>query len=241
MKKLLSLLLVLMMVLSGAAFADAADYVGYWVMTGIEMDGVTVDPTSLGMSSYLELYEDGTCLMVMLTEGQYGTWVTTETGIETTDADGIVDAFTLVDGALVIEEAGNKLIFTAEQYTMPLTGLSMEAFNGEWEFAYLEYSGGIYYAEEVGMSMHLSLKDGQGVHTAIYTDETGEVNESFNGVCTTEEVAGFGTALYFIYTDETGAATDMGLALLLFDNGELVWYAADESGMVLYYCFVKAE
>lgn len=241
MKKLLSLLLVLMMVLSGAAFAEATDYVGYWLMTAVDMDGTTVDPTSLGLNAYLELYEDGTCLMVMLSEAQYGTWVATETGIETTDADGIVDAFTLEDGALVIEEEGSKLYFTAEQYTMPLTGLSMEAFDGEWVFSYLEFTGGIYSAEEVGMSMTLSLKDGQGVHTAIYTDETGEVNETFNGVCMTEEIEGFGTALYFIYTDENGAATDMGLALLLFDNGELVWYAQDESGMVLYYCFVKAE
>lgn len=241
MKKLLSLLLALMMLCGCAAFAETADYVGYWVMTGVEMSGVQVDPAMLGLSAYMELYDDGTCLMVMMDEGQYGTWVATGNGIETTDADGVVDPFTLVDGALVIEEEGSKLIFTQEAYTMPLTGLTAADFEGEWTFSYLEINGAVYAAEEVGMAMNLSIKDGKGVHTASYTDETGEVTETYNGVCETEELPDFGTAMYFLYTDEAGNPTDMGLALLMFDNGELVWYAGDESGTVIYYCFVKAE
>lgn len=241
MKKLLSLLLALMLLLSCAAFAEAADYVGYWVMTGIEYAGVPMDPAQLGLNAYMELYDDGTCLMVMMDDGQYGTWTVTESGIETTDAEGVVDPFTLVDGALVCEQEGNKLIFTQEAYTMPLSGLTAADFEGEWVFTYVELGNEAYYADEVGMTMTLSIKDGKGVHASTYTAETGEVTESFNGVCETEEIPDFGTAMYFLYTDEAGNPTDSGLMLLMFDNGELVWYAEDETGMAICYCFVKAE
>ena len=39
-------------------------------------------------------------------------------------------------------------------------------------------------------------------------------------------------------TDEAGNPTDNGLALLRFNNGELVWYVEDEEGNVIFYCFL---
>ena len=235
MKKLFALLMTLMM-LCCAAFAETAvDYTGYWVLTSMDYAGVVIDPAQLGLTAYMELYGDGTCLMVMADEAQAGTWVATENGIDTTDAEGVVDPFTYVDGTLVLEQDGTKLIFTPEVYTVPLTGLTVADFNGDWSFAYLEYLGAAYAAEEVGMTLDVHLEDGAG--HIVMTYEGGA--EAYDLTCMVEEAPDFGTVLYAIYLDETGAETDAGMVLFLFDNDELVWYSIDESDNELYYCFQR--
>ena len=240
MKRFLSLLLVLMMLLGGAAFAEAVDYVGYWVATSAEVAGKTIEPAKLGLNAYMELYEDGTCLIVMMGNNEDGTWAATETGIDV-ESDGTVVSFVLVDGALVLDMEGDKLIYTRDVYTLPLSGLTAADFEGEWTFTYVELGNEVYYADEIGTTMTLSIKEDKGVHVITRTDETGEVTDCFEGVCELEEIPDLGTVMYFLYTDEAGNLTGSGLGLLMFDNGELVWYAEDETGLSVSYCFVPAE
>ncbi len=238
MKKLMALLVVLAM-MCGAAFAEAVDYVGYWVMSGVEVAGIRVDPTMLGLNAYMELYEDGSCMLVAMDEVLEGTWAVTETGITTTDANGETDTYTYVEGELVVEEEGNKLIFTPGDYVLPLSGLTMADFDGEWVFTYAEMGNAIYYPEELGADIQLSIHDGKGVLTNTYMEETGPVTENLPGVCEIEEVPDAGTWLYFLYTDEAGNPTDYGLALTMFEGQELVWYLEDESGLTILYCFER--
>lgn len=241
MKKLIAMLLVLAALCCGAAFAEAAvDYTGYWVMTGVEMAGIRVDPTMLGLNAYMELYEDGSCMLVALDEVQEGTWAVTENGITTTDANGETDTYAYAEGELVVEEEGNKLIFTPWEYVLPLSGLTMTDFEGEWVFSYAEMGNVVYYPEEVGVDMQLSIRDGKGVLTHIYMEENGSVTETLPGVCEIEEVPDAGTMLYFLYTDEAGNPTDYGLALLKFEGEELAWYVEEEGGLTILYCFGRA-
>ncbi|MBQ4580573.1 MAG: hypothetical protein IJA83_07910 [Clostridia bacterium] len=242
MKKLFSLLLALMMLLGMTALAETAvDYVGYWVMTGVEMAGVQVDPMILGLNAYMELYEDGSCMLVMMDEFQYGTWAVTENGITTTDANGVTDTYTYADGALVVEEEGNKLIFTPGEYVLPLSGLTMADFEGDWVFTYAEMGNGVFYPEEIGVDVSLSIHGEKGVFTASQTGETGVVTETFSGVCEIEEVPDTGTWLYFLFVDEAGNPNGDGLALTMFEGEELVWCVDDGSGLTFCYCFVRAE
>jgi len=82
MKRALSLLLVLTALFCGAACAqEAADYVGYWVATGFEMEDKSLDPSALGVTAYMELYEDGSCVLAMMDGMRDGTWTVTPTGI----------------------------------------------------------------------------------------------------------------------------------------------------------------
>lgn len=238
MKKLISLLLTFMLLLGCTALAqEAVNYTGYWVMTGVEVNGAPVDPSALGLSAYMELYEDGSCLLVMMDEVQEGSWAATEYGIETTDAEGIVDPFTYVNGALVIENEGNKLIFTQGAYTVPLTGLTAADFNGDWEFVYAEVLGEVYDAAELGMAISLHLEDGKGHMVMSFPDGA----EEYDAVCEVKEIEGFGTAMYFLILDEAGQPDGSGLMLMMYDNGELVWYEVDEDNTELFYCFVSAE
>ena len=237
MKKLFALLMTLMMLCCAAFAEESVDFVGYWVMTGVEMAGMQVDPPMFGLNAYMELYEDGTCLMVMLEEAQYGTWAATGNGIETTDADGVVDSFVMTDGALICEQDGNKMIFTQEVYVLPLSGLTADDFEGEWIFARLEMGNAFFYPEEVGIGMTLSVLDGKGVLTM--SDDSG-AEDVFRGVCEIEEIPDAGTALYFLYQDENGRLTGEGMMLLKFEGEELVWFMDDGSGVTLCYCFDRA-
>ena len=222
-----------------ATSAEAVDFVaGYWVLDSVQVMGFTMDAEAMQMQAYMELYDDGTCLLVQDEEMQYGTWTKTETGLTTTDAEGQTDVYTYVDDTLVVEQDGVKLIFTQETYTVPLSGLTAADFEGDWVFNYVEVGNTSYYPEEVGMYMTLSIQDGQGVHTMTFADDSGEATEVYNGVCQIEEIPDFGTAMYLLYTDEAGQQDGSGVMLLKFDNSELVWYAIDENDNNVFYCFV---
>ena len=218
--------------------ADVDFVSGYWVLTEVEAMGFKMDAEALQMQGYMELYEDGTCWLVANDEAIDGTWAKTETGITTTDANGETDVYTYVNDTLVVEQEGVKLIFNLEEYTVPLVGLTVADFDGEWVFHSVDVGNAFYDADELGLSMRLSIQDGKGVHTETYMEESGEVTNTYNGVCEVEEVPDFGTVMYFLYTDEAGNPTDNGLALLRFNNGELVWYVVDEADNVMYYCFL---
>lgn len=222
-----------------ATSAEGVDFVaGYWVLDSVQVMGFTMDAEAMQMQAYMELYDDGTCLLVQDEEMQYGTWTKTETGLTTTDAEGQTDVYTYVDGTLVVEVEDSKFIFTPETYTVPLSGLTAADFEGDWVFNYVEVGNTSYYPEEVGMSMTLSIQDGQGVHTMTFADDSGETTEVYNGVCQIEEIPDFGTAMYLLYTDEAGQQDGSGVMLLKFDNSELVWYAVDENDNNVFYCFV---
>lgn len=218
------------------------DYVGAWVLDAVEMFGLQVDPATAGVSGDMALYEDGTCTLTMLDESQEGTWAITETGITTTDAEGVVDTYTLVNGQLVVEQTGMKLIFVPYA---PLSGLTVADFNGDWELSYVEvydYAAGtqdFYEAAEVGMNIALSLADGKG--RAEMTSSEGA--EAYDADCIVEPLEDGTSVMYFLFLDENGAQDGTGLMLMMYPGNELTWYEYDsEADVEYYYNFVpKAE
>ncbi len=224
------------------ADADAAsyDYVGAWVLSNVEVMGIAMDPGMVGLGGDVMLYEDGTCVLTMMDESQEGTWSVTETGITTTDANGVVDTYMLVNGQLVIEQSGMKLVFIPYA---PLYGLTVADFNGEWAFEsleiydYAQMTQGVYTAAEVGTEITLSMANGKGHVVMNYTDG----KEEYDGECVVEEVAEFGSVMYFLFLDENGVQDGSGLMLMMYPGDELTWYEYDqEADMELYYNFVRA-
>lgn len=234
MKKLLSLLLVLMMLLGGAAFAEAADYVGYWVLTGAEVAGVRVDPAMAGLSSYMELCEDGRYQVVMADDCQSGTWAVSANGIDIESA-GIVVSFVLVDDALILEMEGDKLIYTRGTSPVPLSGLAVEDFNGDWVCTFLEVDGKTYAAASLGADLTLHIADGKG-HVKMGSPAGAE---EFDAICTVKESDDYGTVMYFDFL-ENGKPCGDGMMLFMYDSGELVWFDTYD-GHEMLYCFVPAE
>ena len=235
MKKLLSLFLALAMMLGLTAFAEETiDYTGYWGLVETAVAGVSVDPATLGLEMSMELHEDGTCSLVAMGEKEMGVWVVTETGVAVTDADNItMDMILQEDGALLTEQEGVTLLFSQMEYALPLSGLTVADFNGDWTFVYAETMGQVISAEAAEAEMRIVLQDGVG-HIDI-VDPTGSI--SADAVCEAEEYEGLGTVLYFIYLDENGSVTESGIPLLLYSDGELVWLYTDETNEI-YYCFI---
>lgn len=222
---------------SGSVVGDygeaSIDYTGEWALTGAQASGVTVDPTALGLEMSMVIMEDGTCALYSMGEEEVGTWVLIEGGIAVTDADAVAMNMLLnEEGALTTEQSGVTLIFTRMEYAMPLSGLTVADFNGNWTFVYAETMGQLVLAEEAGLAINLQLADGAG-HIDI-TDANG--TQSIDAVCEVEEVPDLGTVMYFLYLDETGAQTGGGLPLLLYEDGELVWLYSDETKEI-FYCF----
>ncbi len=119
-------------------------------------------------------------------------------------------------------------------YAEPLAGLTMADFNGEWVFVDAEYVGQVLDAETLGMSADLHIQDGKGHLELVYDDGT----EVYDAVCEIEEIEELGTVMYFFYTDPaTGEATEYGMLLVLYNDGELVWYETDEADNDIFYCF----
>lgn len=230
--------------------AARAAYADVWVLTDAEAGGVPVDTAALGLEMSITLSEAGMCVLNALGTEETGIWMPVENGIVISDSE-TTDTLVLENGKLVMEQDGVKLIFTRqseaeaeaaaetadeEEYAIPLSNLTMDAFYGDWNFAYAELNGMVYEAADVGMEMRISLADGKGHCEMSYDDGT---SEAYDAVLETEEVSGLGTVVYFLIVDANGATDGSGLVLLLYEGDELVWYAYSEE-LTIFYCFERA-
>lgn len=236
MKKLLTLLLALGMLLGCTAFAETSDYVGIWALTSVESLGITLDPAALGLDAVMTVNEDGTCVQESLGETMACTWTETETGIVVNDAEGDLEYYTYADGVLTLEQDGIKMVF--EPSALPLENQTLADFSGDWELDYVEYLGSYLSAEEAGMTIKIHLEDGKGRMEMVYADGS----ESYDAVCELEELEGFGTLVYFMLIDPaTGEKDGSGMVLALYNDGSLVWLELDEDDNDIFYCFVRVE
>jgi len=115
MKKLLSLPLVLLMLLCGMAFAEAADYVGVWELTSVEFDGTHYAPEDMGVDMTMTLNRDGSALLDSgsVSGPAQGYWVETSRGITVYDDVDNPMALVLSNGKLVSDiKYGLKMNYT---------------------------------------------------------------------------------------------------------------------------------
>lgn len=245
-----------------AAPADAAKYLGDWQVTRAKAAGYEYDPTTLGLIITLHVYEDGTCKMVSMGNAEMCTWAAVEGGIAVTDSNGDTVVFALANGELSAEQDGVLMAFTpmaaAEEapaadvpaaeptaapaaedetvYASPVANLTLADFAGDWAFAYAEYMGMVLAPEDVGMSIDLRIEGETGRMEITYEDGS----EAYDAYLVSEEAEGLGTLVYFVYTytdPSTGETGEYYFTLIMYDNGELVWYDDDGQGNAIYYCF----
>ena len=246
MKKILSLLLALAMMLGCVAFAEGVDYVGTWVLTGAESDGVQMGPTTLaavGMDMKVVVNADGTVVLSMMGMEEGGTWAATENGIAITDSAETVE-IAYQNEMLLMNQSGVTMMLTREgaapaiaeaEGPTALAGVDPVAFEGQWLLTTANFMGVEMSAETVGVYMALVLSQGQALFAT--NDENGEiVTDQMSYVVT--EVEGVGTVCSIADQDETTGETMEVLALNLLDDGRLVWRMELE-GMVMEYYFTK--
>lgn len=248
MKKLLSLLLALAMLLGCMAFAEDVDYTGVWVLTGAETSGITMGPTTLALMGMggvtLTIQADGTVVLSMLGMDDTGTWALTEGGILMND--GTVDQLlTYQDGILYMVQGDEVMMFTREgaapavedtlSAAVVLANVDPSAFEGQWLLTTATVFGIEMTAEELGVYMALELAEGQCLYTA--TDENGElVSEALT--YTVEEAEGIGTVLTVLQPDETTGEMMEALALNMLEDGRL-YLVMDIDGLTLEYFFTR--
>lgn len=245
MKKLLSLLLALAMLLGCTAFAEGVDYTGTWVLTGIEAMGMQMGPNALQANSMdftMTLNADGTAVLTAMGEAENGTWVLTETGISITDATEMTMNVVYQDEVLVVEESGQKMMFTREGAAPAiadapaatiLANVDPKEFEGQWLLTKTSMMGMEFPAESLGVYMALVLSEGSGIFGS--TDDNGEL-VSTEITYTVSEVEGVGTALDVVVTDaETGESAVL-MTLNMQSDGSLV-YNLDMDGLVIAYVF----
>lgn len=228
MKKLLSLLLSVAMLLGCVAFAEGVDYTGTWVLTGAEADGVQMGPSTLalvGMDMKVTLNADGTAVLSAMGMEDAGTWVVTETGVSLTDASDVTNVMNYRDDMLVMEDAGAVMMFTREgaapaiaESTGPVAQANVDpaAFEGQWLLTKVNMLGMEMPADAMGMYMAFVFADGTGI-LGDNSTEDGSI-QTVNVVYTVEEIEGTGTALNVALE---GAADEEPLYLFMAEEGYL--------------------
>lgn len=250
MKKLLSLLLALAMLLGCTALAESVDYTGNWVLTGAEAEGVQMGPDMLamfGLSMTATVNADGTAVLMMNEEAENGTWTLTETGLAITDGTGVTMDVVYQDEMMIIAQDGMKLMLTregaapavaAKEAAAVLAGVDPAAFEGAWVLTSANFLGMDMPAEAMGLYMELVLAGGSG--TFVTTEEEGEMI-SVPVSYAVNEVEGVGTVMSVNMIDEESGAEEELLALTMMSDGTLC-FAIEEEGLSISYTFsVKAE
>lgn len=165
MKKAFAALLVLSMLLSAVALAEAADVAGTWYLVQMEQDGQSFNPADFGMEMTLELAEDGTATMnsTSETEPSVGTWTIDGTTVTVTIDDQPLD-FALEDGKLIANQDELVMTFSTEapvgETFAPAAAIeAAEAdFEGTWQAAKIGLEGQYYDVSILGADVTATFK-----------------------------------------------------------------------------------
>lgn len=146
MKKAFAALLILSMLLSALAVAEAADVAGTWYLVELQSEGQTLNPSDFGMSMTLELKADGTVTATtsMDSEVGEGTWEANGDKVTVT-IDGTAEEFALADGKLTADQDGMTMVFSQEEPTADTFAPAAPVQAEEADFA------GTWTAERIGL------------------------------------------------------------------------------------------
>lgn len=246
MKKLLSLLVALMMLLGCMAFAEGVDYTGTWVLTGAVAEGMEMGASTLsmlGMDMTLVINADGTMTLTLMGMEEAGTWTVAENGININD--GTEDTLvTYQDEVLSIVSEDETMLFTREgaapaiaeaPAVVVLANVDPAAFEGEWVLTSASFLGMEMTADEIGSIILLNMADGQCQCTTI---EEGAEPEVEVLPYTVEEVEGEGTVVSITAVDETTGESVEMLRLTMLEDGRLQ-SVMDLEGLEIGYFFSR--
>lgn len=166
MKKLLSLLLTLCLLLGSTVLAETIDYTDTWVCTSMTKDGMSINPTLLGMTITMTLNADGTGILDSMGETENATWAAADNGVNVTDSLGDTVLFVYTDGTLVGTVDDSALAFTREDEVpaapaaaTPATAEEVAAFNftGYWNCTQAIAFDMTFNAADLGVEMLFAL------------------------------------------------------------------------------------
>ena len=231
MKKLLSLLLVVAMLLSGiAAFAETAvseaiNAIGKWISTSAESEGMVLDQETMEMyGMYMEftLNTDGTASMLLQDEVMEGlTWAADDTSVSLTmDGESLVLPFN-EQGGLTLDMEGTLIYF--EKLVV-----------GVWNAVSAEADGMTLDAsmlEMMGLMIKLTL-NADGTGSLEMEGEAGEISwMEADGVVTLDAM---GDTLAMTLNEDATMSGDFGGVIIIFakEGGETTAASSELTGTV---------
>ena len=147
MKKLISLILVMLLICMAIPTMAEEDVTGDWYLKTMKMGDQEYDAASIGYVIVMTLNADGSATMAMPTTGESstGTWTLGGDKITVTIDDDPVEG-TVSEGAIVLEQDGGEMVFTRDEVsTITLAEVkaaeSAEEFYGNWTSVYVEMEG----------------------------------------------------------------------------------------------------
>lgn len=218
---LLACLMALTMALTGAA--ESLSPVGTWTLTGVEMPGMTLDPSALGMDLSLVLNEDGTVQMAMGGLVEEGTWSMEGDTVTILDANGDTMTLTLAeDGTLRGEDDGVGMIFTHSGEAAPIANemvapegaledVALADFNGEWTATHGLAMGQEMSMEQIGQQMDVSIQDGS--FTLTTADGSGTLQATLDGNALIVDTAGVQLPFYLLEDGTMSLTMDIGVTI----------------------------
>lgn len=244
MKRLLSLLTALMMLLALLpATAEGADLTGIWYLSSVMVGETEVNPTVMGMNLSFDLQADGTAVAIMANpdgaEEQTAAWALNDEGALVISQDGEDTVFTVGDGKLEGDLGGVIGVFTREapaavEAPAPVAADSEDAFLGSWTLTKVDMDGTIMPVDilsTAGMEINAALTVEAGKASVVLTFFGSEL-PAVEGATT--------------FVDGALAMTVEGLeepiSISLCDNGELyavISVSALNSSLPMY--FAHAE
>ena len=159
MKKLISLILVVLLLCMALPTMAEEDITGDWYLKTMKMGDQEYDAAAIGFAITMTLIADGTSSMSMpdSEEALVGTWALDGDKITVTINDEPVSGI-VIDGAITLSQDGQDMIFTREAVegiTLAETKAaeSAEEFYGDWTCLYVETEGTLIDISVIGMGV----------------------------------------------------------------------------------------
>ncbi len=158
MKKLISLILVMLLICMAIPTMAEEEITGDWYLKTMKSGDQEYDAASIGYVIVMTLNADGSAVMTMPgQEPVTGTWTLEGNKITVTADDTPVEG-TVSEGAIILEQDGMKMVFTRDEVSaITLAEVkaaeSAEEFYGNWTCVYLEMEGKVMEISIVGMGV----------------------------------------------------------------------------------------
>ena len=176
MKKLISLILVMLLICMALPAMADEEVTGDWYLKTMKMGDQEYDAAAIGYVITMTLNADGTMAMAMPGEEPVlGTWTLEGDKITVTADDSPVEG-TVSEGMIILAEDGGEMIFTREAVeAIALAEVkaagSAEEFYGDWTSVYVGSDESVMEISVVGMGVTKMIISETGVE--FYDEEDG--------------------------------------------------------------------
>lgn len=253
MKKLLSMLMALMLLMGCAAAETAVDYTGNWLLSSMEVGGMKLDVNQLSavmpdmdMSGVkIQLNADGTAMLALPDEEpENGTWSETAGVVTITDGTGATIEAVYQDEMLVLGMEGMRMTFaregavpaaTAEAATV-LSGVAPAAFEKQWMLTTAKTMGIEFPAAQLGAAMIFTLSEGVGILGMAQDGQPVYAEISYN----VYEQEGVGTVLDLTAVNPETGESNVLLSLNMLSDNTLT-FSTEVDGMTVMYIFEEVK